>query len=226
MGLVASRKVWVSALAVCAGVLPIAACSTAPPPPARYEIGAPVSARPVVADTWATSTERQSRAQDAYNPSPRSTPYQSPGRSSLPKGGGYYKIGKPYQIKGRWYTPRVDPTYDEAGPASWYGPGFHGKKTANGEIFDQEALTAAHPTLPLPSYAYVTNLENGRTVLVRINDRGPFARDRILDASVRVARELGFHAQGTARVRVKYAGRAPLDGNDERERQHLARVSR
>lgn len=149
---------------------------------------------------------------------------QSPRRDSLPKGGGYYKVGKPYQIGGRWYTPRVDPTYDESGRASWYGPDFHGKKTANGEVFDQAALTAAHPTLPLPSYAYVTNLENGRTVLVRINDRGPYSRDRIIDVSVRVARELGFFHQGTARVRVKYAGRAPLDGDDTREHRHLAQL--
>lgn len=163
---------------------------------------------------WTVATERSARPQ-AQSPAPK-----------LPKGGGYYKVGKPYQIKGRWYTPRVDPTYDEAGQASWYGPNFHGKKTANGEVFDQDALTAAHPTIPLPSYAYVTNLENGRTLLVRINDRGPFANDRILDASARVARELGFYEQGTARVRVKYAGRAPLDGDEARERRHLAELRR
>ncbi|MEL7048502.1 MAG: septal ring lytic transglycosylase RlpA family protein, partial [Pseudomonadota bacterium] len=115
-------------------------------------------------------------------------------------------------------------TYDRTGMASWYGPGFHTKQTANGEIFDENALTAAHPTLPLPSFAYVTNLENGRTLLVRINDRGPYKGNRILDASKRVARELGFEHQGVARVRVRYAGRAPLDGDDARERTHLASV--
>lgn len=147
---------------------------------------------------------------------------RSPKPGPLPKGGGYYKVGKPYRIKGKLYTPRVDPGYDRTGIASWYGPGFHGKLTANGETYDQHALTAAHPTLPLPSYAHVTNLENGRTVLVRINDRGPFRHNRILDASLRVAKELGFQRQGTARVRVKYVGRAPLDGDDSRERTHLA----
>ncbi|MEO1207570.1 MAG: septal ring lytic transglycosylase RlpA family protein [Pseudomonadota bacterium] len=146
--------------------------------------------------------------------------------SKLHKGGGHYKIGRPYKILGKWYTPKVDKTYDRTGMASWYGPGFHSKKTANGEIFDQAALTAAHPTLPLPSYAYVTNLENGRTVLVRINDRGPYTRNRIIDVSKRVSKELGFHKQGVAKVRVKYAGRAPLNGDDSRERTHLAANTR
>jgi len=145
---------------------------------------------------------------------------------AIRKGGGHRKIGKPYRINGKLYTPREEPDYDRTGMASWYGPGFHSKQTANGEIFDQNALTAAHPTLPLPSYAHVTNLENGRTVLVRINDRGPFKKDRILDASVRVARELGFFEQGLARVRVRYVGPAPLDGNDERETAYLARSGR
>jgi rare lipoprotein A len=140
----------------------------------------------------------------------------------IPKGGGSYKIGTPYRIGGRWYTPAEDPGYDRSGIASWYGEDFHGRKTANGEIFDMNALTAAHPTLPIPSYAYVTNLANGRTLLVRINDRGPYAQDRILDLSRMSARVLGTEVQGLAQVRVKYAGRAPLDGNDAHEQRHLA----
>lgn len=144
---------------------------------------------------------------------------------SVPRGGGSYKIGSPYKVSGRWYVPREEPAYDRTGMASWYGADFHGRRTANGEIFDMGALTAAHPTLPIPSYAYVTNLENGRTLLVRINDRGPYAHDRIIDMSRRSARELGFEGQGVTRVRVRYAGRAPLDGHDGRERQHLAAQS-
>jgi rare lipoprotein A len=140
----------------------------------------------------------------------------------VPKGNGGYKIGKPYKIAGRWYTPTEDPNYDRQGRGSWYGTDFHGRKTANGEIFDMNALTAAHPTMPLPSYAYVTNLANNRTVLVRINDRGPYANDRIIDLSRASSRALGFEQQGITQVRVKYAGRAPLDGNDYHERQFLA----
>lgn len=116
---------------------------------------------------------------------------------------GYYKVGKPYQIAGLWYHPREDFGYVETGIASWYGPDFHGQRTANGEVYDMEALTAAHRTLQLPSVARVTNLENGRSVVVRINDRGPFARDRIIDLSRRAAEMLGFHDRGTARVRVE-----------------------
>lgn len=140
----------------------------------------------------------------------------------VPKGGGVYKIGNPYRIAGRWYVPRDEPNYDRVGLASWYGADFHGRKTANGEIFDRHALTAAHPTLPMPSYVYVTNVENGRTLLLRINDRGPYAHNRILDLSQAAARLLGTERQGVARVRVVYAGRAPLDGNDVAERRFLA----
>lgn len=140
----------------------------------------------------------------------------------VPKGGGSFKLGSPYSVAGRWYVPREEPGYDRQGRASWYGDDFHGRKTANGEVFDMRALTAAHPTLPLPSYAYVTNLENGRTILVRVNDRGPYSNDRILDMSHTAARALGYEDKGLARVRVKYAGRAPLNGDDRRERQFLA----
>lgn len=116
---------------------------------------------------------------------------------------GRYKVGKPYQIKGVWYYPKVDWSYVETGIASWYGPGFHGKKTANGEIFDENLVSAAHRTLPLPSVVRVTNLSNGHSLVARINDRGPFAHGRIIDMSKRGAELLGFKRQGTARVRVE-----------------------
>lgn len=115
---------------------------------------------------------------------------------------GTYKVGNPYQINGAWYYPKVDYAYKETGIASWYGPKFHGRDTANGETFDQNALTAAHRTLPMPSMVQVTNLENGRQLKLRINDRGPYARGRIIDVSKRAAELLGFKDQGTARVRV------------------------
>jgi rare lipoprotein A len=143
----------------------------------------------------------------------------------VPRGGGYYSIGKPYQIAGAWYTPREEPGYDRVGSASWYGELFHGRRTANGEIYDMDRLSAAHPTLPLPVYARVTNLNNGRSLVVRINDRGPYARDRIIDLSRRSAELLGFRNHGTATVRVKYLGRAPLNGDDSYERRYLASQS-
>ena len=116
---------------------------------------------------------------------------------------GTYKVGSPYTVGGRRYYPAEDYDYDQTGIASWYGPNFHGKKTANGEIFDQNELTAAHKTLPLPSIVRVTNLENGRSLIVRVNDRGPYARGRIIDMSKRSAELLGFRRQGVAKVRVQ-----------------------
>ena len=116
---------------------------------------------------------------------------------------GSYKLGKPYQVRGIWYYPKVDYAYDETGIASWYGPRFDGKETANGEVFDEGALTAAHKTLPLPSMVRVTNLDNGRSLKLRVNDRGPFAPGRIIDVSRRAARLLGFEKRGTAKVRVR-----------------------
>lgn len=116
---------------------------------------------------------------------------------------GKYKVGRPYKVSGVWYYPSEDLNYDETGIASWYGPGFHGRKTANGERYNQHDLTAAHPTLPMPSLVRVTNLENGRSVDLRINDRGPFARSRIIDVSHRAAQLLGFEHKGTAKVRVR-----------------------
>jgi rare lipoprotein A len=140
----------------------------------------------------------------------------------VPKGGGMYMLGKPYEIAGVWYTPREDPGYNRVGRASWYGELFHGRRTANGEIYDMDRLSAASPTLPLPVYALVTNLANGRTIVVRVNDRGPYANDRILDLSRRSAEVLGFRDTGTALVRVKYLGRAPLSGDDSYEQRFLA----
>lgn len=116
---------------------------------------------------------------------------------------GAYKLGNPYQIGKAWYYPKADYSYNQTGIASWYGPGFHGRETANGESFDQNALTAAHRTLPMPSMVRVTNLENGRSIKVRINDRGPFKNGRIIDLSRRAADLLGFRRQGTAKVRVE-----------------------
>ena len=125
------------------------------------------------------------------------TPDQPAGR------GGNYKVGNPYQIAGIWYHPKADYSYRETGIASWYGPGFHGKTTANGETYDQNDLTAAHRTLPMPSAVRVTNLENGKSIKLRVNDRGPFARGRIIDVSARAAELLQFKQQGTAKVRVE-----------------------
>jgi rare lipoprotein A len=116
---------------------------------------------------------------------------------------GKYKVGNPYQIQGVWYYPSEDYEYTESGIASWYGPQFQGKSTANGEVFDMNLVSAAHRTLPLPSIVRVTNLENGRSLIVRVNDRGPFAHSRILDMSKRGAQLLGYADKGTARVKVE-----------------------
>ncbi len=122
---------------------------------------------------------------------------------STAKSKGYYKVGSPYRIKGRKYYPAVDYRYDKTGIASWYGPNFHGKMTANGETYNQNDLTAAHKTLPMPSIVRVTNLENGRSLIVRVNDRGPYARGRIIDMSKRGAELLGFKNQGVTKIRVQ-----------------------
>ncbi|WP_108660418.1 septal ring lytic transglycosylase RlpA family protein [Acuticoccus kandeliae] len=124
-------------------------------------------------------------------------------------------IGQPYKVGGRWYHPEMDEDYDKTGLASWYGPKFHGKRTANGERFDQTELTAAHPTLPLPSYVRVTVVKTGTSAVVRVNDRGPFHRGRIIDVSKAAADKLGFRAKGSAKVRVEYLGPAPIGGGDQ-----------
>jgi rare lipoprotein A len=133
----------------------------------------------------------------------------------VPKGGGVYRLGQPYAVAGRVYVPEENINYSAIGTASWYGDDFHGRYTANGEVFDMKAISAAHPTLPLPSYVRVTNLANGRSIVVRVNDRGPYAHDRLIDVSVKTAELLGFYGHGVARVQVEYVGRAPLEGSDD-----------
>jgi len=134
----------------------------------------------------------------------------------VPKGGGNYKIGQPYRLNGQTYYPTENPSYRAEGIASWYGPDFHGRETANGEVYDMHGISAAHPTLPMPSYVRVTNLDNGRSIIVRLNDRGPYAKNRIIDLSTGTAKALGFYGHGLARVRVEYVGRAPLEGSDDK----------
>lgn len=138
---------------------------------------------------------------------------QTPGGGSsrqIARPNPHYKVGNPYQVAGRWYYPKVDEQYDTIGVASWYGDEFDGKLTANGEVFDKRRLTAAHPTLPMPTLVEVENLENGRTAVLRVNDRGPFVGDRIIDLSHAAARHLGFEGKGLARVRVRYVGKADV----------------
>jgi rare lipoprotein A len=145
--------------------------------------------------------------------SPRVVAFGDP----VPKGGGTYRVGKPYTVGGRIYVPEEDVNYQEEGLASWYGDDFHGRQTANGEVFDMESLSAAHPTLPMPSYARVTNLSNGKSLIVRVNDRGPYHGNRLIDVSNKAAELLEFKSTGVARVRVEYVGRAPLEGSDDRQ---------
>lgn len=149
------------------------------------------------------------------------SPYYS-GKGPVPWGGGRYHVGKPYQVAGRWFKPHEDPGYDKQGTASWYGEAFHRRKTSNGEWFDMTRLTAAHPTLPLPSYVKVTNLENGKDVIVRVNDRGPFVGTRVIDLSKRTAEVLEFKNKGKAPVRVQYIGPAPVNDNGT----HLVAMNR
>ena len=135
----------------------------------------------------------------------------------VPRGGGQYLVGHPYTIAGHTYYPRENPNYSAVGLASWYGDAFHGRRTANGEVYDMRSLSAAHPTMPLPSYARVTNLENGYSVIVRVNDRGPYHSGRVMDVSSRAADVLDFKGTGTARIRVDYVGPAPMEGSDDDE---------
>ena len=136
---------------------------------------------------------------------------------AVPRGGGTFRVGRPYTVAGRMYVPEEDRDYSAEGLASWYGDDFHGRQTANGEVFDMTSISAAHPTLPMPSYARVTNLRNGKSLIVRVNDRGPFHANRVIDVSYRAASLLEFERIGTARVRVEYVGRASLDGSDDRQ---------
>ncbi len=176
---------------VCAG---LAACATTTPPPKKK----------------VRSKEFFAESEYGVKASPRIVEEGRP----VPKGGGRYQLGKAYQVRGKWYQPKEEPGYSKQGLASWYGSAFHGRKTANGEIYDKYHLSAAHPTFPLPSYARVTNLENGTSVVVRVNDRGPFHEGRVIDVSSKTADLLDMKRTGTAKVRVQYVGKAPLEGND------------
>lgn len=145
-----------------------------------------------------------------------SSPRVVDGEQPIPRGGGTYRVGKPYVVAGRTYVPEENTNYRAEGLASWYGDDFHGRLTANGEIFDKESISAAHPTLPLPSYVRVTNLSNRKSIIVRVNDRGPFHGNRVIDLSHKTANLLGFRDHGVARVSVEYVGRASLEGSDDR----------
>jgi len=202
-------------LAACAAM---AACSG--PPRSAMQLGLASgddgSAQLSLLDRTFETTEKA--ADETQKLSPRVVPLGQP----VPKGGGVRKLGSPYIAAGERVVPREDPDYDQAGVASWYGQKFHGRKTANGEVYDMTALTAAHPTLPLPSYVKVTHLANNRSLIVRVNDRGPFKRNRIIDLSRRAAKLLGIHKNGTGPVRVTYVKPAPLDGNESVEQAYLA----
>src|SRR3981189_1501236 len=163
----------------------------------------------------ASSGKFASRVDPKYgvSSSPRVVAFGEP----VPKGGGTYRVGKPYVVGGRVYVPEEDVNYREEGLASWYGDDFHGRQTANGEVFDMGSLTAAHPTLPMPCYARVTNLGNGKSLIVRVNDRGPYHGNRLIDVSNKAAELLEFKGVGVARVRVEYVARAPLEGSDDRQ---------
>ena len=143
--------------------------------------------------------------------SPKVVAYGEP----VPKGGGQYLVGHPYLVAGHTYYPTEMTSYTAVGMASWYGAAFHGRRTANGEVYDMGSVTAAHPTMPLPSFARVTNLENGYSIIVRVNDRGPYHGGRVMDVSSRTADVLGFRGAGTARIKVDYVGPAPLEGSDD-----------
>src|ERR1035438_6766718 len=177
--------------------------------------GAAAVAACLVLANCASSGKFASRVDPKYGVS--SSPRVVAAGEPVPKGGGTYRVGKPYTVGGRVYVPEEDVNYREEGLASWYGDDFHGRLTANGEVFDMESLTAAHPTLPMPCYARVTNLANGKSLIVRVNDRGPYHGNRLMDVSSRAAELLEFMEGGVASVRVEYAGRAPLEGSDDRQ---------
>jgi rare lipoprotein A len=185
-----------SSLAVLVGVSAlVAACATSGP----------------TAETHSRSKEYFSEAEYGVKASPRVTSK----RSRLPRLAGRDQVGDPYMVHGKWYYPKENRHYRAVGAASWYGDAFNGRLTANGEIYDMGRLTAAHPTMPLPSYARVTNMADGSSVVVRVNDRGPYAAGRIIDLSKRAAELLDYSTAGVAKVKVEYLGRAPLDAHDD-----------
>jgi rare lipoprotein A len=183
------------AFALCAlSAILLAGCGTAPEPKAMV-------------DKRQRSKEYFAESEYGVKASPRV--------AFMRRGGGRDQLGKPYQVRSKWYYPKEDKRYAKVGLASWYGDAFHGRLTANGEVYDTAQLTAAHPTMPLPSYARVTNLATGSSIIVRVNDRGPYHEGRIIDVSQRAAQMLDYANVGTAQVKVEYIGRAPLDGNDD-----------
>jgi rare lipoprotein A len=190
-----SRATSVAVIALCAGFL--AAC--AGPQPKAMVNKKPRSKEYFAESIWGV----------------KASPRVSNLKSNLPRGGGRDQTGKPYMVRGKMYYPKEDKKYKRIGYASWYGDAFHGRLTANGEIYDMTHLTAAHPTMPLPSYARVTNMKNGNSVIVRVNDRGPYSNNRLIDLSKRAADMLDYSHTGTAQVKVEYVGRAPLDGHDD-----------
>jgi rare lipoprotein A len=184
-------------------------------PVVRVARGVAAIAACLVLANCASSGKFASRVDPKYgvSTSPRVVAMGDP----VPKGGGTYRVGKPYTVAGRVYVPEEDTGYRAEGMASWYGDDFHGRLTANGEVFDMQSLTAAHPTLPIPCYARVTNLSNGKSLIVRVNDRGPYHGNRLIDVSNKAAELLEFKGNGVARVRVEYVARAPLEGSDDRQ---------
>lgn len=141
----------------------------------------------------------------------------------VPKGGGQYLVGNPYTVAGKTYVPS-ERKFTGVGLASWYGDAFHGRRTANGEVYDRDGITAAHPTMPLPSYARITNLRNHRSIIVRVNDRGPYHSGRMMDLSARAAEALEYKSIGTAKIKVEYVGHASLAGSDDRKLMATLRV--
>ncbi len=184
-------------------------------PVIRATRGVVAAAVCLVLANCASSDKFASRVDPKYgvSSSPRVVAFGEP----VPRGGGTYRVGKPYTVGGRIYVPEEDTSYREEGMASWYGDDFHGRLTANGEVFDMGSLTAAHPTLPMPCYARVTNLSNSKSLIVRVNDRGPYHGNRLIDVSNKAAELLEFKGNGVARVRVEYVARAPLEGSDDRQ---------
>src|ERR1700751_1005698 len=167
----------------------------------------------VLLANWSSSLVSQVDPKYGVSSSPRVVEFGEP----VPKGGGTYRVGNAYTVADRVYVPEEDVHYREEGLASWYGEDFHGRLTANGEVFDMGSLSAAHPTLPMPCYVRVTNVRNGKSLIVRVNDRGPYHGNRVMDVSSRAAELLEFKSNGVARVRVEYVARAPLEGSDDRQ---------
>ena len=189
----AGNRRWRGAVSLGVAALALAGCAPPPAPHVSYSHG------------------HEHFAQGKYG---HASPKVVADGERVPRGGGQYLVGHPYTVAGRRYYPAENPSYSAVGMASWYGAAFHGRRTANGEVYDMASLSAAHPTMPLPSYARVTNLENGYSVVVRVNDRGPYHSGRVMDVSSRVADVLDMKAMGTAKVKVDYVGPAPLEGSD------------